>query len=450
MANQAPDVAPVSIQRVAFASFIGTLIEYFDFFIFGAASALIFNKVFFTDLDPLTGTLASFATFGVAFAARPLGGIVFGHFGDKLGRKPMLVLSLVLMGVGTGMVGLLPTYAQIGIWAPLLLVVTRLVQGVAMGGEWSAAVLMAVEHAPPGKRAFYGSWTMCGVPAGVVLATAAFYLVEQLPEEDLMAWGWRVPFLASVFLVLLGLYIRMKISESPAFEAVQETEEQAKYPALEVIRKSPKSIVIAIFTMAAAHIPFYMATVFALSYGAQQVGVTRGTVLLAVCLASAIQVFTIPVAAIAADRYGRRPVLLIGSVVTALMAFPFFWLLDLGSFVAIFLAMVIALPIAHSLTFATQASFVPELFETRLRYSGSAIGYQIGGMVMSGPVPFISAALLAWAGSGWPMSLYIVVGSALTFIAVYVARESYRDDIVDLETPVDDPDPRAAAPTQVS
>ncbi|MFF5988316.1 MFS transporter [Prauserella flavalba] len=430
MANRA-SAPPVSIGKIAFASFIGTVIEFFDFFIFGTASALIFNKIFFPALDPLAGTLASFATFGVAFAARPLGGVLFGHFGDRLGRKTMLVLSLVLMGVGTAMVGVLPTYAQIGIWAPLLLVLSRLLQGVAIGGEWSGAVLMAVEHAPPGKRAFYGSWPQCGVPAGLVLATASFYLVEQLPEDAMMTWGWRIPFLASVVLVLLGLYIRMKISESPAFQSVQDKGEQSRFPAGEVIRKSWKGILIAIFSMAAANIPFYMATVFALSYGSQQEGITRGTVLLAVCIASFVQIFTIPVAAILADRYGRRPVLLVGCVITALAGFPFFWLIDTGSTIAIIAAMMIALPIAHSLTYSTLASFVPELFETRLRYSGSAIGYQVGGMIMSGPVPFVSAALFSAAGSAWPLSLYIVVGGVLTFGAVYVARESYRDDIAE-------------------
>lgn len=430
MATQNP-APPVSIGKIAFASFIGTVIEFFDFFIFGTASALIFNKIFFPALDPLAGTLASFATFGVAFAARPLGGVLFGHFGDRLGRKTMLVLSLVLMGVGTAMVGVLPTYAQIGIWAPLLLVLSRLLQGVAIGGEWSGAVLMAVEHAPPGKRAFYGSWPQCGVPAGLVLATAAFFLVEQLPDEAMTTWGWRLPFLASVVLVMLGLYIRMKISESPAFQAVQDKGEQSRFPAGEVIRKSWKGILIAIFSMAAANIPFYMATVFALSYGSQQPEMTRDTVLLAVCIASLVQIFTIPVAAVLADRYGRRPVLLIGCVVTAIMGFPFFWLLDTGSSIAIIIAMVIALPIAHTLTYSALASFLPELFETRLRYSGSAIGYQVGGMLMSGPVPFVSAALFSWAGAAWPLSLYIIIGAVLTFIAVYVAPESYRDDIAD-------------------
>ncbi|MFF7710759.1 MFS transporter [Pseudomonas sp. NPDC007930] len=213
--------AHTSIVKVAVASFIGTLMEYFDFFLFGTAAALIFNKVFFPTLDPLLGTLAAFGTFGAAFIARPLGGIVFGHFGDRLGRKTMLVLSLLMMGLATLSVGLMPTYEQVGIWAPVLLITARLVQGVAIGGEWSGAVLMAVEHAPPARRAFYGSWPQCGIPAGLVLATASFYFVQLLPEEQMLSWGWRVPFIASALLVVLGLYIRLKITETPAFTEVK-------------------------------------------------------------------------------------------------------------------------------------------------------------------------------------------------------------------------------------
>ncbi|WP_421874503.1 MFS transporter [Mycolicibacterium wolinskyi] len=432
----------VSVPKVAFASFIGTLIEFFDMFIFSTASALVFNHLFFPSLDPLSGTLASFAAFGVAFVVRPLGGVVFGHFGDRLGRKTMLVTSLVLMGVGTATVGLLPTYAQIGIWAPVLLVGTRLLQGLAIGGEWSGAVLMAVEHAAKGRRAFYGSWPLCGVPAGLVLAAVAFFLVELLPEDAMLAWGWRIPFLASAVLLLIGLYIRIRISESPAFRAVQEERREARYPAVEVVTKAHRGIITAIFAMAANSVVFYMATVFALSYGAKQ-GLSRGEMLVAVMIAALVQIVTLPIAAVFADRLGRRPVMLAGCLIAIAMAFPFFWLLDTGYFGAAVIAMIIAVPVIHSMTYAPMASFISELFETRLRYSGSAIGYQFGSMTWSAPVPFIAAALFAWAGSSWPLSVYIVIGGLVSFVAIYGARESYRDDIVDVEAAMPTGHPKA-------
>jgi metabolite-proton symporter len=428
MVTPAPSFG-VPIRKVAFASFIGTCIEFFDMYIFGTASALVFSKLFFPSLDPLAGTLAAFATFGVGFAARPLGGVIFGHFGDRFGRKSMLVLSLAIMGAGTTVVGLLPTYQQIGIWAAVLLVLARLMQGVAIGGEWSGAVLMAVEHAPPRKRAFYASWPLCGVPVGLVLATGSFYLIGLLPESAMMSWGWRLPFLASAILLAVGLYIRVQITESPAFQAVRDRGTEARFPASEVVRRNGKAVLIGVLAMAANSIPFYMPTVFALRYGVEEGGASKGTILLAVCIAAVIQVFTIPFAAALADRYGRRPVLLAGSLLAVLEAFPFFWLLNTGNTVAIIVAMVIAIPVVHTLTYAPIASFLSELFETRLRYSGSAISYQVGSMMWSGPVPFVSAALFAWAGSAWPLSLYMLIPSLLSLVAIYSARESYRDDI---------------------
>ncbi|MGW3278783.1 MFS transporter [Nocardia rhamnosiphila] len=428
MATQDP-LQSVSVPKVAFASFIGTLIEFFDMFIFGTASALVFNKLFFPDLDPFAGTLASFAAFGVAFVVRPLGGAVFGHFGDRLGRKTMLVVSLVLMGGGTAVVGALPTYAQIGIWAPILLVVTRMLQGLAIGGEWSGAVLMAVEHSPAGKRAFYGSWPLCGVPAGLVLATTAFYFVQLLPEQAMLSWGWRIPFLSSAILLLVGLYIRLRVTESPAFQAVRDKRQESRFPAAEVLRTAKVPTVTAILAMAVNSVVFYMATVFALSYGAGIDGLTRGSMLVAIMIAALFQIATLPVAAILADRYGRRPVLLAGCSMAALAAFPIFWLIDTGNIVAATISMIIAVSIVHSTAYAPMASFISELFETRLRFSGSAIGYQVGSMIWSGPVPFVAAALFAWSGSSWPLSVYIVIVSIISFIAIYFARESYRDDI---------------------
>ncbi|MGW4434977.1 MFS transporter [Streptomyces sp. NPDC004596] len=426
----------VSIARVAGASLIGTTIEFFDFFIFGTASALIFGKLFFPDLDPLIGTLAAFATFGVAFAARPLGALIFGHFGDRVSRKQMLVTSLMMMGIGTIAVGLLPTYAQVGILAPVLLVVCRLVQGLALGGEWGGAVLMAVEHAPKRKRAFYASWPQIGVPFGLVIATGMFFLVRQLPQNQLESWGWRIPFLVSAVLVALGLYIRLKIDDSPAFKAVKEKGQEERFPAATVFRKSGGRVVIGALTVAAANIPFYMVTVFALTYGAED-GVSKNAMLGAVCLASLVQMGTIPFAARFCDRYGRRPVLMVGCVATILMAFPFFWLIDTHNPAAIVLAMMLALPICHTLTYAPQSSFLPELFPTQLRYSGAGISYTLGGLLFSAPVPFISAALMDRFGGAWPLAVYIACGAAISLVAVMVARESRDDEITWSAKPAD-------------
>ncbi|SUD69752.1 major facilitator superfamily protein [Pseudomonas putida] len=412
------------IVRVAFASFIGTLIEYFDFFLFGTAAALIFNKVFFPTLDPLLGTLAAFGAFGAAFVARPLGGVIFGHFGDRLGRKAMLVLSLLMMGLSTLSVGLMPTYEQVGVLAPILLLTARLIQGIAIGGEWSGAVLMAVEHAPPGRRAFYGSWPQCGIPAGLVLATSSFYLVQLLPDDQMMSWGWRVPFIASALLVVLGLYIRLKITETPEFAEIKREGREARFPVTEVVTKAWRSVLITMFSMAAPNIIFYIATVFILQYGSKTLGMPRSTVLGAVCLASFIQVFTIPFIAILADKYGRRPVLMTGCVLTMIFAYPIFWLVDSGNTLNVYLALILCLPVLHAATYGPLASFVTEQFDTHLRYTGSAIGYHGGGMIHSGPVPFIATTLVAWSGGSWPLALYIMFGGLLTFIAVSFARET--------------------------
>jgi metabolite-proton symporter len=420
--------------KIAAASFIGTLIEYFDFFLFGTAAALVFNKVFFPNLNAVTGTLASFAAFGAAFVARPLGGIVFGHFGDRIGRKTMLVLSLSMVGVSTAVVGLLPTYQQVGLFAPVLLVFFRLMQGIAIGGEWSGAVLMAVEHAPPHKRAFYGSWPQCGIPAGLVLATASFYFVQKLPPQDMLSWGWRVPFVGSAVLVLLGLYIRLKIEETPAFTQVKALGNEARFPAGEVLRTAFPSVLISVLAIAAPNILFYLATVFVLRYGTDSVGIPRDVLLGAVCAASFVQIFTIPMFAMLADRIGRRPVLLGGSLAIALGAFPFFWLIDTGKPFCVFLALMLALPILHASTYSPIASFMPEQFETRLRYTGSAMGYQLGGLTSSGPVPFVAAGLLAWAGASWALALYVMAGGVLSLIAVSLARETYQDSIADVDS----------------
>ncbi|AKS34304.1 MFS transporter [Mycolicibacterium goodii] len=432
MVTQTGTEARVSPRKVAVASFIGTAIEFFDFGIYSIAAALVFNELFFPDLSPLIGTLAAFATFGVAFVIRPVGAAIFGHFGDRIGRKRMLAVTLILMGVSTTMVGLLPTYAQIGMWAPILLVLSRMLQGIAVSGEWSGAVLMAMEHAPADERAYYASSPQRGVPLGWLLSTGSFALVAVLPADAMMSWGWRVPFLASGVLVIVGLYIRLQLPESPVFKEIKEQQGLERYPSIEVFRRAKKRVLIAVFATSVSSVCFYMAVVFALNYTVEQAGVSRTTVLWAVAFSLGLLIFTIPVFARLADRRGRRPVILTGAILMALYAFPFFWLLNTGNTVAITVAMVLAISIIYAMTGAPMAIFLPELFETRMRFSGSAIGYHVGAMINAGPVPFVAAALFAWTGGSWVLSLYLILAAALTFAAVSAAKETYQDNIEEI------------------
>jgi metabolite-proton symporter len=431
-ATPGTDETPASPRKVAVAAFIGTAIEYFDFGVYSTASALVFNKIFFPDLDPLLGTLAAFATFGVAFFIRPVGAAIFGHFGDRIGRKQMLTLTLVLMGLSTTMVGLLPTYAQIGIWAPILLVLSRLLQGIAVSGEWSGAVLMAMEHAPAHERAYYASWPQRGVPLGWLLSTGSFALVAMLPTDAMMTWGWRIPFIASGALVLVGLYIRLQLPESPAFKAIQERQEIERYPSVEVFRRAKRQILISVFAMSASSACFFMAVVFALNYAVEQTSASRSVVLSAVAISLALLIFTTAFFARLADRFGRRPIIISGALLMVVFAFPFFWLLNTGNPFAIMVAMIVQVSVIYGMTGAPMAIFLPELFETRMRYSGSAIGYHVGAMVNAGPVPFVAAALFAWAGGSWVLSCYLAGAALLTLLAVAAARESYRDDIEEI------------------
>ena len=316
-----------SVRQVALASFIGTAIEWYDFFLYGTAAALVFPALFFPEFSETAGRLAAASTYAVGFVARPVGGIVFGHFGDRIGRKAMLILSLLIMGIATALIGLLPTFDSIGVWAPILLVVLRFCQGIGVGGEWGGAVLMAVEHAPQGRRGFYGSWPQMGVPAGLLLGNLVFFASRAVLPEGL---DWRMPFLLSLLLVAVGLFIRLRILETPAFMEVKESRTEADMPIIDVVRTHPKNVLLAMGMRVAENGPFYILTVFVLSYVTAELGLAESTGLIGVLIAAAIGLFTIPFFGALSDRVGRRPLYLFGSVFLLLFSFPFFWLLNTG------------------------------------------------------------------------------------------------------------------------
>jgi MFS transporter, MHS family, shikimate and dehydroshikimate transport protein len=419
-----------SIRKVALASFIGTTIEWYDFFLYGTASALIFNKLFFPNYDPLTGTLAAFGTYAVGFAARPIGGIVCGHYGDKIGRKSMLILTLLIMGIATFLIGCLPTYNQIGIWAPILLVVLRVAQGFGVGGEWGGAVLMAVEHAPAGRRGFYGSWPQIGVPAGLLLSTLIFGQIAKLPEEALFGWAWRVAFLLSFILVGVGLFVRLAIVESPLFAEIKQAGTGSRMPILDAVREHPRSVLLAMGARLAENGAFYLYTVFVLTYATQsKIGFSRSAVLAAISIAAVIELFSMPTFGALSDRFGRRPVYLFGAIFTALFAFPFFWMIESSNTALMVLAIVIALVFGHSAMYGPQASFFSELFGTRVRYSGASLGYQLSSVIAGGLSPLIATGLLKRYGASWPIALFIVVMATVTTVSVYLAAETAHTSI---------------------
>ncbi|MCP3142310.1 MFS transporter [Pyxidicoccus xibeiensis] len=420
-----------SILKVAVASFIGTAIEWYDFFLYGTAAALVFNRLFFPSLDPLAGTLAAFGTFAVGFVARPLGGVVFGHYGDKLGRKAMLSATLMLMGLATFAVGLLPTYDTVGVLAPVLLVVLRLVQGFGLGGEWGGAVLMAVEHAPANRRGFYGSWPQMGAPAGLLVATAVFSLFSKMPDAQFLSWGWRVPFLLSAVLIGIGVFIRLHVAESPVFRQRKPAPAAERLPVMEAIRNYPKQILLAMGARFAENGFFYIITTFVLSYGTERLGLPRSTLLNGVLVATAVHLVAIPAFGAASDRFGRRPVYLAGAVGCALMAFPFFWLIDTKQTLLIWLAIVLGI-IAHAAMYGPQASFFSELFGTRVRYSAASLGYQLASVFAGGLSPVVATALLSRSGGqAWPVSVYMLGLAAVTLVSVYLSAETFREQLTE-------------------
>ncbi|MGV9504397.1 MFS transporter [Streptomyces tendae] len=428
---------PGNLKRIVAASLIGTTIEWYDFFLYGSAAALVFNELFFPDSDPLVGTLLSFLTYAVGFAARPVGALVFGHYGDRLGRKKLLVLSLLMMGGATFAIGLLPTHATVGTAAPVLLTVLRLVQGFALGGEWGGAVLLVSEHGDARRRGFWASWPQTGAPAGQLLATGVLSLLTAvLSDAAFNSWGWRIPFLLSGVLVMVGLWIRLSVDESPVFKQALAQAESRKakaepLPLVAVVRYHWRDVLIAMGARMAENISYYVITAFILVYATSAADVSKQTALNAVLIASAVHFAVIPAWGALSDRIGRRPVYLLGAAGVGLWMFPFFMLIDSGDFSSLLLAVTVGL-VLHGAMYAPQAAFFSEMFATRMRYSGASIGAQFASVAAGAPAPLIATALLSEYDSSTPISLYVIASAVLTLFAVGVARETRHRDLAEV------------------
>ena len=411
------------LRRVAFASAVGTTIEWYDFFIFATAVSLVFNTQFFSSLSSASGTLAGFAAIGVGIAARPLGGIVWGHFGDVAGRKTMLVASLLVMGLATVAVGLLPTYSQVGLLAPVLLVVVRFAQGISAGGEWAGAALMAVEHAPAEQRGRFGAYSQIGVPAGLILAQFAFFVVRgSLSPEQFAAWGWRLPFLASVVLIGVGLVVRLKVAESPVFTALRERRARSGRPLVDVFRERPRELLLAAASFIANNAIGYVFLAYLLSYGTGVLHLSPDLMLVVVMIGSAGCLAAIVLAARWSDRIGRRPVYLAGSVLFVVWSFPFFLLIDTANAV-LMVASVLVLTTGLGLTYGPQSAWFAELFPARFRYSGASFAYAVGAVLGGGFAPLIAGTLRAATGTSLAISAYMTAVALISLGAVLAMRE---------------------------
>lgn len=426
-AQAAPTRTPAMARRAKWGSFIGTAIEWYDFYLYGTAAALVFNQVFFTDFDGPTGTLLSLMTFSAGFIARPLGGIVMGHFGDRIGRKSMLVLSLMTMGIATTLIGFLPTYATIGIWAPLLLVLLRVIQGFGVGGEWGGAVLVAVEHAPKTKKGLAGSWPQVGVPVGLFMANAVFMIMNFIiGPEEFVAWGWRVGFLGSALLIAIGLIIRLKMEETPDFAEVKETAQVAKFPIAEMLRTQWRRLLLAAGVKISQNAIFYIITVFVLTYVGESLGMNDDVALAGVMIACVISVFSLMFFGWVSDQFGRRRTYLFGAIASAVFAYPMFALMDTRNVVLIAVAIIIAF-IFHDAMYGPQAAFMTEMFETKVRYTGTSLGYQFASTIAGAVSPVLAVYLLQVGNDRpWLVGLYMVGVSIVTIVATILLPETHR------------------------
>ena len=424
------DGATMSIGTIALASAIGTTIEWYDFFLYGVMTPLVLNKLFFPNADVLISTLLAYGTFFVGFLSRPIGGIIFGHYGDRLGRKTVLILTLLIMGVATFLIGLLPTYASAGIWAPLLLLALRIFQGIGIGGEWGGAVLMAVEHSPGGQRGFYGAWPQIGVPAGLLLSAGVVNLLSFLNNDDFFAWGWRIAFLLSAVLVAIGLYIRLRILETPAFKVAQQQNQIAAVPVAELFRTHSKNTLLGLGARYIEGVTFNMYGVFLVGYLTSTLHMTRQTALLAVMVASAIMIVMLPICGRLSDRIGRRKVFGIASLLIGVLSFPAFWLMGPQSPLLTIIAVAVPFALVYPAVYGPEAALFSELFDTRVRYTGISFVYQFSGIFASGLTPIVATALLPLGGGQpWLICLYILVVSAISALSVYAMTDRHDSDI---------------------
>ena len=404
---------------------VGTSIEWYDFFIFGTASALVFGRLFFPTFSELAGTLAAFASFAVGFVARPVGGLVFGHIGDRSGRKTTLVLTLTMMGLATFAMGLMPSYAVIGAWAPILMVLLRFVQGMAVGGEWGGAVLMATEHAGAGRRGFFGSFAQMGSAVGGLMATGSFLLVQRLPEEDFVSWGWRIPFLFSIVLVLVGLFIRLRIMESPVFAQIKEARRVVKVPVVELLRSESRNVLLAAGLYLAHGVLFYAMTVYTLSYTTSVYGLAQNTYLIGVTAAGAVQLITIPFLGGLSDKLGRRAVIMFGTLFIVAFAVPLNFMITSQVPMLAWLAVIIGICVGHNAVYAPTAALYSEMFPAHVRYSGTSLGYQLGGAI-AGFVPLTAASLVGAAGGAyWPIPALIAGAGVIGFVCILLVRPAH-------------------------
>ncbi|SDS77204.1 MFS transporter [Microlunatus soli] len=408
------------LSKIALGSVVGTAIEWYDFFLYGTVSALVLGQQFFPEFSPAAGTIAAFGTFAAGYVARPVGAVLFGHLGDRIGRKPILFITLLMMGIASTLIGLTPTYASIGIAAPVILVALRLVQGLGVGGEWGGAVLVAVEDAPRNRRALFGTLPQLGVPLGLLASTGVLGIVSRLPEDVFNSWGWRIPFLLSAVLVAIALIIRTRLPETNAF--TQSRHKRQRLPLLAALRRYPRNLLTALGTRFATDITFNVANVFALSYATAHLGLSRQLMLDAITIASAVELLTLPIFGLLADRFGKRRIFLVGCVFVAAYGFMFFAMLNTGATGWVIVGYIGTLALSQACVYGVQASLFAELFPANIRYTGASLPYQFAGILTSAPTPLIAAALFNSSGSVWPIAVYIAVTAAISFVAAALMR----------------------------